>query len=88
MAHPEINLQVPTASKFPIADLERHRHLVVLVERFVEAFALVGLHLDIVRRRERKQAARRSEEGERWKQHIGGYRNAIPGGRVLMLIFW
>jgi len=49
---PEIDLQVSAAAKLPVADLERDCHLVVLVEGLVEAFALVGLHLNIVRRRE------------------------------------
>jgi len=52
LTHPEINLQISAAAKLPVADLERDCHLVVLVEGLVEAFALVGLHLDIVRRRE------------------------------------
>jgi hypothetical protein len=69
IAHPEINLQVPAATEFPVADLERDRHLVVLVQRLVEALALVRLHLDVVRGRERDEAARCSEDGERGEQH-------------------
>ena len=52
LTHPEINLQISAAAKLPVADLERDCHLVILVEGLVEAFALVGLHLDVVRRRE------------------------------------
>lgn len=47
-SYPEVDLEVPTSSKFPIADLERDGHLVVLVQLFVEAFAHVRLHLDVV----------------------------------------
>lgn len=52
LTHPKVNLQVATAAKFSVADLKGHGHLVVLVEGFVEAFALVGLHLDVVGCRE------------------------------------
>jgi hypothetical protein len=69
IAHPEINLQVPAASKLAVADLECDRHLVVLVQGLVEALALVGLHLDVVRGRERDEAARCSEDGEGREQH-------------------
>jgi hypothetical protein len=69
ITHPEINLQVPAASKLAVADLERDRHLVVLVQGLVEALALVGLHLDVVRGRERDEAARCSEDGEGREQH-------------------
>lgn len=51
LTYPEVNLQVSTAAKLPVADLEGNRHLVVLVQGLVEAFALVGLHLDVMRRR-------------------------------------
>lgn len=60
-AYPEVNLQVSAPSEFPVADLERDCHLVVLVQLLVEAFALVRLHLDVVRRCEGEQAARRCE---------------------------
>jgi hypothetical protein len=36
----------------------------------VEAFALVGLHLDVVGGRQGEQAARRSEETEGREQHV------------------
>ena len=49
LTHPEVDFKVSTASKLPVADLEGDRHLVIFVERFVEAFALVSLHLDVVR---------------------------------------
>ena len=46
--HPKINLQIPRAAKLPIAHLERHSHLIVLMQHLMEAFALMGSHLDIV----------------------------------------
>jgi hypothetical protein len=52
LTHPEVNFEISAATKLPVADLEGDCHLVVLVEGLVEAFALVGLHLDVVRRRE------------------------------------
>ena len=69
LTHPEIDLEIPTASKLSVADLECDSHLVVLVQRLVEAFTLVGLHLDVVCRYEGEEAARRSEDCERLEQH-------------------
>jgi hypothetical protein len=46
--YPEINFEIATASKFPVANLEGHGHFVVLVKGLVEAFALVRFHLDVV----------------------------------------
>ena len=48
LTYPEVNFQVSAATKLSVADLEGNGHLVVLVQRFVEAFALVSLHLDVV----------------------------------------
>jgi hypothetical protein len=63
--HPEIHLQISAPAKLPISNLERNRHLVVLVQRFVEAFALVRLHLDVVSGGYR----RRGEERKGSEQH-------------------
>ena len=63
-SYPEINLQIPASSKLPVANLERDCHLVVLVQRLVEAFALVRLHLDVVRGGEAEEARHRSESGD------------------------
>ena len=46
--YPEINLEVPTTREFAVPDLERDRHLVIGMEGLVEAFAGVGLHLNVV----------------------------------------
>ena len=46
---PEIDFQVARAAEFPVADLERDGHFIVLVQDLVEAFALVGAELDVVR---------------------------------------
>lgn len=51
-AHPEIDFEVPSATKFSIANLEGDGHFVVFVELFVEAFSGVGAHLDVMRQRD------------------------------------
>lgn len=38
-SYPEINLEVPATSKFPVANLKCHCHLVVLVQGLVKAFS-------------------------------------------------
>ncbi len=81
IAYPKVNLQVPAAAKFPVADLEGDCHLVVLVKRFVEAFALVCLHLDVVRQRVLQQATRRSEKGKRREPHACRSRDAAQSCR-------
>jgi hypothetical protein len=48
ITHVEINLQVACATKFPIAHLECYRHLVVLVEFFVETFSCMRFQGDVV----------------------------------------
>lgn len=68
-AYPEINVEVPAPAKFPVADLEGHCHFVVLVQLLVEALALMRLHLNVVRRGEAEQAARRCEKTESIEQH-------------------
>lgn len=69
-AYPEIDFQIAAAAKLSVANLECDRHLVVLVQLFVEAFALVGLHLDVVRRSEREQTARSGEKTKGREQHL------------------
>ena len=81
-AYPEIDVQVSAAAKFPVADLEGHRHLVVLVQLLVEAFALVRFHLNVVRRRQGEQAARRCEETKWREEHCCGGRRS---GFVVLL---
>ena len=46
--HPEVNLQIPCAAKFPVSNLKCDRHLIIPVEDLVEAFSLMGAHLDVV----------------------------------------
>lgn len=72
MTHPKVNFQIAAAAKFPVADLEGNCHLVVLMQRLVEAFALVGLHLDVVGGGQREEAARRGENSKGRKQHRDG----------------
>lgn len=70
--YPEIHLEVPGASEFAIADLERHGHLVVFVEDLVEAFARVGAHLDVVAPRcGGEEGEERAEEDEGEAEHGG-----------------
>jgi hypothetical protein len=79
LTNPKVNLEVSAAAKLAIADLERDSHLVILVELFVEAFAHVGLHLDVVRRSQGQQAARNGEDSERREHHSGDWRGATLG---------
>lgn len=46
--YPEVDLDVATASKFAVANLEGDGHPVVRVEKFVKALACVGAELDVV----------------------------------------
>jgi len=65
-AYPEIYIQIPTTPKLPIAHLERHGHLVVLVQGLVEAFARVRFHLDVVRicqSQQRSQPDQQAQQG-------------------------
>lgn len=65
-AYPEVNLQIAAASKLPIADLERDRHLVILVEVLVEAFPRMRAHLDVVAEGDPEQAGQSgAARGER-----------------------
>jgi hypothetical protein len=73
IAYPKIYLQIPTPAKLAVSNLERDRHLVVLVQRFVEAFALVRFHLDVVG----KCCRRRGEERKGSEQHC-----------VVVLLWW
>lgn len=41
--NPKIYVQVPRAAKFSVADLERDRHSVVLVQSLVEAFSAMWM---------------------------------------------
>ncbi len=47
-SYPEVDVEVPGAAELAVADLEGDGHLVVLVQRLVEALATVGRELDIV----------------------------------------
>ena len=67
--HPEVNLQVPRTAEFSVSNLECDRHLIILVEDLVEAFSLMGAHLNVVRKRAGKEA---QEGGENWEAHRGG----------------
>ena len=47
-AYPEVDVQVLAAAKLSVADLECHRHLVVLVQLLVEAFSRVRAEIYVV----------------------------------------
>ena len=48
-AYPEIDVEVTTSSKLPVANLKGDGHFVILVQYFVETFVRVCPHLDVVR---------------------------------------
>jgi hypothetical protein len=50
--YPEVQIQVSTSSKFPVADLEGDGHPVVGVQHLMETFARVGSQLHVVRKAE------------------------------------
>lgn len=59
--YPEVDIKVSSTAKLPIANLEGHRHLVILAQRLVETLAAVGGQADVVRAR-RLQQSRAGEE--------------------------
>lgn len=67
--YPEIDLEVPTASKLPVTNLEGDGHLVVPVQDLVEAFSRMRAELDVVRCRCPYPTQRRSEDGSRGEPH-------------------
>lgn len=79
--HPEVNVQVAATAKFAVADLEGHGHLVVGMELLVEAFARVGLELDVVGRGEADEIAEGGDNGGGREQHCGGLRSTAVAGR-------
>jgi hypothetical protein len=56
--YPEVNIEVSTATKLAIADLEGDGHSVIRVQLLVEAFARVCLQLDVVCRADGKETAK------------------------------
>jgi hypothetical protein len=58
MTYPEVNIEVSTATKLAIADLEGDGHSVIRVQFLVEAFARVCLQLDVVCRTDGKETAK------------------------------
>ena len=51
MTYPEIDIEIAAPTEFPISSLERHRHLIILVQFFVKTFSRVRPEEDIMRRR-------------------------------------
>lgn len=60
----EVDIKIATATKFSVANLEGDRHLVILVQRLVEAFSRMGAELDVVRVGDCKERERGEEEPE------------------------
>lgn len=75
--YPEVNIQPARASKFPVANLEGYRHLVVLVERLVEAFFGMRTDVNVVGRSDSRQG----QQERREEPHDGG-REYGDGGDV------
>lgn len=70
--HPKVDIQIPTSSKFSIADLERDGHAIVLMEILVEALSGVGPQLNVVRIAEGEQRQHRNQNAEK-ERHRGGW---------------
>ena len=60
--HPKVNLQIPSAAKLPVPNLKCDRHLIIPVEGLVEAFSLMGAHLDVVS----EGSGEKAQEGNHW----------------------
>ena len=75
--HPEVNLQVPRTAKLSVSNLECDCHLIILVKDLVEAFSLMGAHLNVVRERAGEEA---QEGGQNWEAHCGRYVESIEMG--------
>ena len=64
--YPEVQVQVSTSTKLPVADLEGDGHPVVGVQHFVETFARMSPQLHVVRKGEHnagQQDQQRVEDG-------------------------
>lgn len=69
--YPEVQVQVSTASKLPIADLESDSHPVVGVQHLVEALARVRSELHVMRIAEH-DAGEKHQQGIEDACHDGG----------------
>lgn len=63
MGYPEVNVEIPSAAKLPVTDLEGDSHLVLLVEVLVEAFPAVGRELDVMGRGSLEEAGCQQQRG-------------------------
>lgn len=63
--YPEINVQVPCATKLPVASLESNSHLVITMQLLVEALDAVGRQHNVVRADELEGHRRRNEQPSR-----------------------
>ena len=60
--HPEVNVEIAASTKFPVAGLKRHSHLVISVQLLVEAFFAVCFELNVVRGGEEGKREREKRE--------------------------
>ena len=67
--HEEIDIEVPATAELAVRDLEGHGHLVAFVQLFVEAFARVGAHLDVVRQGGGEEGGKEGAGGEGEEMH-------------------
>lgn len=71
-SYPKVNIEVASAAKLAVADLEGDGHLVIAVQRLVEALAAVGGQLDVVGESRVDEASCEEQLGDRREDHDGG----------------
>lgn len=76
-AYEEVNLQIPTPTKLPIGNLERHRHLVISVQHLVKAFFSVCAQLDVVCSDDTDPSQYSDQDGREKQPH--GDKNLLTG---------
>ena len=81
--HPEVNLQIPSATEFSIANLKCDSHLIILMQGLVKAFPLMGGHLDVVGKGggEKAQEGGKERETHDWQQKK--WKDLSVGGMVM-----
>lgn len=81
--YPKINLQVPTTSELSVANLERDSHLVVAMQRFMEAFSRMCFELDVVSHGGRHPSQCGDQQGWCKESHIAGFLCCSRTRRIL-----
>ena len=75
--YPEVNIEVSSTPKLPIANLEGHRHLVIFAQGLVEAFAAVGGQANVVGAGGLEQSCASEEQPPGGGEEHGG---GLPSG--------